>query len=184
MLKRTRQTSPGEPRVGTTYVDETSQGALPAARWPRSATQGRLPLVGEVADGRAHVRRLAQLFPAGVCRERDPAVRHHAKLNVYGVYRLAAPIFKRFAAGSALSRLMHSRHRWSRTRAQIRDEHRRPDGPPVPGSAVGEVSVSWSTVRRRRRGSRRRCRTGAGPTTGSRRTTAPGPGRRCRVGGT
>jgi uncharacterized protein YndB with AHSA1/START domain len=27
MLKRTRQTSPGEPDVGTTFVDETSQGA-------------------------------------------------------------------------------------------------------------------------------------------------------------
>ena len=29
MLKHTRQTSPGEPAVGTTFVDETSQGAMP-----------------------------------------------------------------------------------------------------------------------------------------------------------
>lgn len=29
MLKHTRQTSPGEPAVGTTFVDETSQGPMP-----------------------------------------------------------------------------------------------------------------------------------------------------------
>jgi len=29
MLRRTRQTSPGQPAVGTTYLDETSRGALP-----------------------------------------------------------------------------------------------------------------------------------------------------------
>jgi uncharacterized protein YndB with AHSA1/START domain len=29
MLKRTRQTSTGEPTVGTTFVDETSQGVMP-----------------------------------------------------------------------------------------------------------------------------------------------------------
>ena len=29
MLKHTRQTSPGEPTIGTTFVDETSQGAMP-----------------------------------------------------------------------------------------------------------------------------------------------------------
>ena len=29
MLKHTRKTSPGEPAVGTTFVDETSQGTMP-----------------------------------------------------------------------------------------------------------------------------------------------------------
>ena len=29
MLKGTHQTSPGEPAVGTTFVDETSQGPMP-----------------------------------------------------------------------------------------------------------------------------------------------------------
>ena len=31
MLKQTRQTSPGPPAVGTTFVDETSQGSMPGA---------------------------------------------------------------------------------------------------------------------------------------------------------
>jgi hypothetical protein len=29
MLKSTRKTSPGEPAVGTTFIDETSQGSMP-----------------------------------------------------------------------------------------------------------------------------------------------------------
>ena len=40
MLKHTRQTSPGEPAVGTTFVDETTQGAMP----------------GEIAEMDAHTR--------------------------------------------------------------------------------------------------------------------------------
>ena len=96
MLKRTRQTSPGEPRVGTTYVDETSQGALPgeivdSRRRTRSSSTG-----GRSRGRQAQVRRLARLLPAGVGRQRDsrPPPRQAER---YGVYGLAAPIFKRFA---------------------------------------------------------------------------------------
>lgn len=34
MLRHTRQTSSGAPTVGTTFVDETSQGSMPPARSP------------------------------------------------------------------------------------------------------------------------------------------------------
>jgi uncharacterized protein YndB with AHSA1/START domain len=96
MLKRTRQTSPGEPTIGTTYVDETSQGALPGEivdleaphkvvfHWWETSKSGKLKFEG---------------WPSYSLQvsENGTLVRHHAKLNVYGVYRLAAPIFKRFA---------------------------------------------------------------------------------------
>jgi hypothetical protein len=61
MLKRTRQTSPGEPTVGTTFIDETSQGPVPGDRRDGGAAHDRLPLVGEVEVGQAQVRGLAEL---------------------------------------------------------------------------------------------------------------------------
>jgi len=97
MLKRTRQTSPGEPTVGTTYVDETSQGTLPGEiaeleaphkvtfHWWEKSKSGTVKFEG---------------WPGYSLQASGPdatVVRHHAKLNVYGVYRLAAPILKRFA---------------------------------------------------------------------------------------
>ncbi len=97
MLKRTRQTSPGKPTVGTTYVDETSQGALPGEivgldaphtvvfHWWEKSRTGRLTFEGWPS------------YSLQVSAENGTLVRHHAKLNVYGVYRLAAPIFRRFA---------------------------------------------------------------------------------------
>ena len=97
MLKLTRQTSPGEPAVGTTYVDETSQGPvqgeiveLEAPRkvvyhWWDTSKSGSLKYEGWPGYS---------LETAG---ENETLVRHHAKLTTYGVYRLAAPIFKRFA---------------------------------------------------------------------------------------
>ena len=97
MLKQTRQTSPGEPTVGTTYVDETSQGALPGEiveleaphtvvfHWWEKSKSGKVKFEG---------------WPGYSLQESGESatlVRHHAKLNVYGVYRLAAPVFRRFA---------------------------------------------------------------------------------------
>ena len=97
MLKQTRQTSRGEPTVGTTYVDETSQGALPGEiveleaphkvvfHWWEKSKTGKLKFEGWPG------------YSLQVSAENGTLVRHHAKLNVYGVYRLASPIFRRFA---------------------------------------------------------------------------------------
>ena len=97
MLKRTRQTSPGDPTVGTTYVDETSQGALPGEiveleaphkvvfHWWEESKAGKLKFEGWPG------------YSLQVSAGNGTLVRHHAKLNVYGVYGLAAPIFKRLA---------------------------------------------------------------------------------------
>ena len=97
MLKSTRQTSPGVPSVGTMFVDETSQGALPGEiveleapnrvvfHWWEKSKSGELKFEG---------------WPGYSLRgtgENKTMVRHHAKLNVYGIYGLAAPIFSRLA---------------------------------------------------------------------------------------
>jgi uncharacterized protein YndB with AHSA1/START domain len=97
MLKHTRQTSSGEPAVGTTFVDETSQGALPGDiveleaphkvvfHWWEKSKKGKLTFEGWPGYS---------LQESG---ENETLVRHHAKLNVHGVYRLASPIFRRLA---------------------------------------------------------------------------------------
>jgi uncharacterized protein YndB with AHSA1/START domain len=58
MLKHTQQTSPGSPAVGTTFVDETSQGAMPGEiaemeaphtivfHWWEKSTSGKLKFEG------------------------------------------------------------------------------------------------------------------------------------------
>jgi uncharacterized protein YndB with AHSA1/START domain len=97
MLRHTRQTSPGEPAVGTTFVDETSQGPMPGEiaelaaphtivfHWWEKSKSGRLKFEGwpsyhlqSVGDG-------------------ETLVRHRAKLVPYGMWRLAAPVLRRFA---------------------------------------------------------------------------------------
>ena len=95
-LQQTRQTSPGEPAVGTTYIDDTKQGPLPGEIveldvphkvvfhwWDKSKT-GRLRFEG---------------WPSYLLQSSGDGtlVRHHAKLNTYGLYRLAGPIFRRLA---------------------------------------------------------------------------------------
>ena len=97
MLKQTRLTSPGEPTVGTTYVDETSQGALPGEiaeleaphkvvfHWWEKSKKGKLKFEGWPG------------YSLQASGENATLVRHHAKLNVHGVYRLAAPILRRLA---------------------------------------------------------------------------------------
>ena len=101
MLKRTRQTSPGEPSVGTTFVDETSQGALPGEiveleapnkvvfHWWERSKAGKLKFEG---------------WPGyslqGSAENETLEVRHHAKLNVHGTYGFAAPIFRRSPPGA------------------------------------------------------------------------------------
>lgn len=97
MLKRTRQTSPGEPAVGTTFVDETSQGSMPGEivelarphrivfNWWDEAKSGKLKFEGWPSY---------HLQPHG---DSETLVRHRGKLVSYGVWRLGTPIWRRFA---------------------------------------------------------------------------------------
>jgi uncharacterized protein YndB with AHSA1/START domain len=95
--KHTTQTSPGVPTVGTTYVDETTQGAIPgeilelrapnelAYHWWDKSKSGKLRSEGWPGYS---------LQSSG---EHATLVRHHAKMSIRGVYQLAAPIFRRIA---------------------------------------------------------------------------------------
>ena len=95
--KHTRQTSPGGPTVGTTYVDETTQGAIPGQilelrepnelvyHWWDKSRSGKLRSEGWPAYS---------LQSAG---DNATLVRHQAKMSIHGVYQLAAPIFRRIA---------------------------------------------------------------------------------------
>src|SRR5688572_29676370 len=56
MLKHTRQTSPGEPRVGTTFEDDTVQGVVPGRSSSWKPPHARVPLVAEVPVREAEVR--------------------------------------------------------------------------------------------------------------------------------
>ena len=97
MLEHTRQTSPGEPTVGTTFVDETTQGSMPGEiaemeaphtivfHWWEKSTSGRLKFEGWPSY---------HLQPAGDDLTR---VRHRGRLVSYGVWRLGRPIWRRFA---------------------------------------------------------------------------------------
>ena len=97
MLKRTRQTSAGEPAVGTTFFDETSQGSVPGEiaeleaphtivfHWWEKSKSGRLKFEGWPSY---------HLQPSG---ESGTVVRHRGKLVSYGVWRLGTPIWRRFA---------------------------------------------------------------------------------------
>jgi uncharacterized protein YndB with AHSA1/START domain len=97
MLKHTRQTSPGEPTVGTTFVDETSQGAMPGEiselepphtvvyHWWEESRSGKLKFEGWPSY---------HLQPSG---DDETLVRHRGKLVSYGVWRLGRPIWRRFA---------------------------------------------------------------------------------------
>ena len=97
MLKRTRQTSTGEPAVGTTFVDETTQGAVPGEiaemekphtvvyHWWEKSKAGKLKYEGWPSY---------HLQPSG---ESETLVRHRVRLVSYGVWRFGTPILRRFA---------------------------------------------------------------------------------------
>ena len=97
MLKHTRQTSPGKPAVGTTFVDETSQGTMPGEiaelvaphtivyHWWEKSRSGKLKFEGWPSY---------HLQPSG---DNETLVRHRGKLAAYGVWRLGNPIWRRFA---------------------------------------------------------------------------------------
>jgi uncharacterized protein YndB with AHSA1/START domain len=97
MLEHTRQTSPGEPTVGTTFVDETSQGPMPGEivelqaphtivfHWWETSRSGRLRFEGWPSY---------HLQPVG---DHETLVRHRGTLVAYGVRRLGTPIWRRLA---------------------------------------------------------------------------------------
>ena len=97
MLKRTRQTSPGKPTVGTRFVDETSQGLMPGEilamerphtvvyHWWEKSKTGKLKFEGWPSY---------HLQPAG---NSETLVRHRGKLVSYGLWRLGRPIWRRYA---------------------------------------------------------------------------------------
>ena len=97
LLKQTRQTSPGEPAVGTTYEDDTKQGSLPGEfaefeapykvvfHWWEKSKNGKVTFEGWPG------------FSLQSSGEDETLVRHHATLNIYGAYRLAKPVFRRLA---------------------------------------------------------------------------------------
>jgi uncharacterized protein YndB with AHSA1/START domain len=97
MLKHTRQTSPGAPGVGTTFEDDTSQGPMPGEilefeephtvvfHWWEKSKKGKVKYEGWPSY---HLR---------ASGDNETLVRHHAKLTMYGGWRLMAPVFKRFA---------------------------------------------------------------------------------------
>ncbi|MET0859516.1 MAG: hypothetical protein ABW091_00675 [Microbacterium sp.] len=97
ILRRTRQTSPGTPALGTTFLDETSFGPTPGEiaefqpphtlvyHWWDTAKSGKLKLEGwpayrlETSDGESTL------------------VHHHAELHTHGAYRIATPLLRRIA---------------------------------------------------------------------------------------
>jgi len=97
MLKRTHQTSPGEPAVGTTYLDEMTVGSTPGEivelesprkvvfHWWDKSKSGTVKTEGWPGFF---------LEPQGTGAT---LVRHHAKMETHGVYRLAVPVFRRLA---------------------------------------------------------------------------------------
>ena len=94
ILRHTRQTSPGKPALGTTFVDETLLGPTPGEivefepphsltyHWWDSSRSGKLQVEG---------------WPRYSLESADDGttlVRHHAKVRTHGLYRLVTPILR------------------------------------------------------------------------------------------
>lgn len=94
ILKRTRQTSPGEPGVGTTFVDETKMGVTPGEiaemeaphtivfHWWERSKSGKLKFEGWPSY---HLQSTS---------DDATLVRHRGKVVAYGVRRLGTPILR------------------------------------------------------------------------------------------
>jgi uncharacterized protein YndB with AHSA1/START domain len=97
ILRETRQTSPGEPRLGTTFLDETAFGATPGEivafdpphtltyHWWDRSRSGKLNVEGWPA------------YSLETAEDGTTLVRHHARMHTYRMYRLATPILRRIA---------------------------------------------------------------------------------------
>lgn len=96
ILRRTQQTSPGDPGLGTTYLDTTAFGPTPGEisqfepphtlvyHWWNRSRGGRLQVEG---------------WPGYELTVADDGtlVRHHARMVTHGLYRLATPVLRRIA---------------------------------------------------------------------------------------
>jgi uncharacterized protein YndB with AHSA1/START domain len=97
ILKRTQLTSPGEPALGTTFLDETKYGPTPGEivefepphalvfHWWETNKRGRLTMEGWPGY---------ELSAEG---EDATLVRHHARLQTYGLWRASTPFLRRLA---------------------------------------------------------------------------------------
>ena len=97
ILKHTEQTSPGEPAVGTTFVDDTKYGRTPGEiveydpprrvvyHWWDKGRNGKVRTEG-------WPEYMLETVNDGATR-----VRHHAKMHAYGIYRLGMPLLRRIA---------------------------------------------------------------------------------------
>jgi len=97
ILRHTQQTSPGEPTLGTTFLDETTYGPTPGEivelhaphtlvyHWWDRSTSGRLQTEGWPG------------YSLESAADNTTLVRHHAKMHTYRLYRLATPLLRRIA---------------------------------------------------------------------------------------
>jgi uncharacterized protein YndB with AHSA1/START domain len=95
--RRTEQTSPGEPGLGTTFVDRTSFGLTPGEiaefepphtlvyHWWDRSRSGRLNIEGWPA------------YSLEVSGDGMTLVRHTARVVTHGIYRPATPVLRRIA---------------------------------------------------------------------------------------
>jgi len=93
----TEQTSPGEPGLGTTFVDTTTFGRTPGEiaefepphtlvyHWWDRSRRGRLHMEGWPA------------YSLEASGDGATLVRHHAKIVTHGIYRPATPVLRRIA---------------------------------------------------------------------------------------
>lgn len=97
ILRQTRQTSPGEPALGTTFLDQTALGSTPGEivefdpphtltyHWWDRSRSGKLKAEGWPG------------YSLQAVDDRTTLVRHHATMHTYGLYRPATPILRRIA---------------------------------------------------------------------------------------
>jgi uncharacterized protein YndB with AHSA1/START domain len=97
ILRHTRQTSAGEPALGTTFIDKTVFGSTPGEivafdephqltyHWWDSSRSGRVKTEGWPS------------YHLETAEANTTHLRHHATMHTYGLYRLATPILRRIA---------------------------------------------------------------------------------------
>ena len=97
ILRHTQQTSPGEPGLGTTFLDQTTYGPTPGEivefqpphtlvhHWWDKSKSGTLKAEGWPG------------YSLQSAADNTTLVRHHAKMHTYGPYHLATPVFRRIA---------------------------------------------------------------------------------------
>ncbi len=97
ILRRTEQTSPGEPGLGTTYVDRTSVGTTPGEivefvpptrivyHWWDATRSGRVTAEGWPG------------YTLGAKGVHTTLVIHDARMQTHGLHRVATPAFRRLA---------------------------------------------------------------------------------------